>query len=83
MDSLTELTEWALAHGVQLNGITVHRFPGKGLGIVGERTIKVCRARLSVHSWSAILIVMPSLLSTDQFFASCDRLLQFISPKRF
>lgn len=46
MDSPTELTEWALAHGVHLNGIAVHRMPGKGLGVMGERIIEVCLTHL-------------------------------------
>jgi hypothetical protein len=55
MDTLTELTEWALAHGVQLNGIAIQRIPGKGLGIIGERTIKVCLT----HLCAALLLVCP------------------------
>jgi hypothetical protein len=41
MDSLTESIERALAQGVRLNDTTVRRIPGRGLGIIGEKTIKV------------------------------------------
>ncbi|RFU33037.1 hypothetical protein B7463_g3259, partial [Scytalidium lignicola] len=32
---------WALARGVKLNGITIHRFPGRGLGVIAEKDLNV------------------------------------------
>ena len=43
MDINNEFTEWAVARGVQLNGIATHRFPGRGLGIIAKQELKVCR----------------------------------------
>lgn len=34
-------TEWALAQGVIANGVTPARFPGRGLGMIATRAIKV------------------------------------------
>ena len=33
--------KWALSQGVELNGVTAHRFPGRGLGIVATEAAKV------------------------------------------
>jgi hypothetical protein len=46
MDIHKEYTEWAVARGVKLNGIATHRFPGRGLGIIAEKKLKVCRTNL-------------------------------------
>jgi len=42
MEIHKDFTEWAVARGVKLNGIAIHRFPGRGLGIVAEKKIEVC-----------------------------------------
>lgn len=42
MELHRDSTKWALAHGVTLNGIAAHRFPGKGLGIIAEKDFDVC-----------------------------------------
>jgi hypothetical protein len=34
-------TDWALSHGVVANGVTPARFPGRGLGMIATRGIKV------------------------------------------
>lgn len=34
-------TEWALVQGVIANGVTPARFPGRGLGMIATRKIKV------------------------------------------
>lgn len=34
-------TEWALAQGIFTNGVTPARFPGRGLGMMATRKIKV------------------------------------------
>jgi hypothetical protein len=44
MDIHKEFTEWAVVRGVKLVGIATHRFPGRGLGIIAERELNVCRA---------------------------------------
>jgi hypothetical protein len=46
MDIHKEFTEWVVARGVKLNGIAAHRFPGRGLGIITEKELKVCRTNL-------------------------------------
>jgi hypothetical protein len=43
MDIHEEFTEWSNARGVRLNGIAAHRFRGRGLGIIAERKLNVCR----------------------------------------
>ncbi|TAQ84510.1 hypothetical protein B7494_g7176 [Chlorociboria aeruginascens] len=40
MDIHKEFTTWALAQGVTLNGIAPHMFPGRGLGILAEKTLE-------------------------------------------
>lgn len=44
MDVHEEFTEWALAQGLNLNGIAIHRFPGRGVGIIAEKELNVCEA---------------------------------------
>ncbi len=41
MDIQKDFTKWAAARGVKANGIAVHRFPGKGLGIIAEKKLEV------------------------------------------
>jgi hypothetical protein len=41
-----EYTEWAVARGVKPNGIAAHRIPGRGLGIIAEKKLEVCRTNL-------------------------------------
>lgn len=36
-----DLTEWSIARGLKFDGIAPHRFPGKGLGIVAQRSFRV------------------------------------------
>jgi len=40
MELHEKLTEWAVSRGTKLNGITAHRFPGKGMGIIAQRNIQ-------------------------------------------
>jgi hypothetical protein len=40
MENHREFTEWAVARGVEINGIAAHRFPGRGLGIIAEKDFK-------------------------------------------
>lgn len=42
-------TSWAQEQGVKINGIKASEIPGKGVGIVAARDLKVCRMRLD---WS-------------------------------
>jgi hypothetical protein len=37
----TEFMTWAISQGVEINGVTPARFPGRGLGLVTDRTVKV------------------------------------------
>jgi len=32
--------------GSEANGIAAHRFPGRGLGIIAKKKLKVCRTNL-------------------------------------
>jgi hypothetical protein len=48
MDIHNEFTEWAIARGVKLNGIAIHKFPCRGLGILAEKQFKVCRTNFYV-----------------------------------
>jgi hypothetical protein len=48
MDIHKEFTEQAVAQGVKLNGIAARRFPGKGLGIIAEKKLKVCKTKFYV-----------------------------------
>ena len=41
MDVLEDLTKWAVARGVKLDGIAAHKFPGKGLGVIAEENLCV------------------------------------------
>lgn len=42
MESHEELLAWAIERGVKLNAIEPKRIPGRGIGIVAARAIKVC-----------------------------------------
>jgi hypothetical protein len=46
MEIYKEFTEWAVARGVKLNGIAIHRFPGRGLGIIAEKKLEVCEINI-------------------------------------
>jgi hypothetical protein len=41
MDIHENFTAWSIEEGVKINGIKPHRFPGRGLGIVAEKDLKV------------------------------------------
>ena len=41
MEKHEEFTKWALDHGVKINGVAAHRFPGRGLGIIATEDHKV------------------------------------------
>ncbi|TVY21615.1 Ribosomal lysine N-methyltransferase set11, partial [Lachnellula arida] len=41
MDAHRKFTQWVLTQNVEINGVAPHRFPGKGLGIVAEKDLKV------------------------------------------
>lgn len=36
-------TEWAISQGIIANGVSPARFPGRGLGMIATRNIKVPR----------------------------------------
>ena len=52
LDAQDEFTAWSLAQGVEIMDIAVHRFPGRGLGIIAEKDFKVCEVLsfLQCHS---------------------------------
>ncbi len=73
MDVHKEFTEWAIARGVKLNGIAAHRFVGRGLGIIAEKKLAVCRTKL----YNTFIYV--SLVSEEFSPASfCDLLPLFL-----
>jgi hypothetical protein len=41
MEAVDKLLEWAETEGVKLNGIKPSLIPGRGIGIVAQRDIKV------------------------------------------
>jgi hypothetical protein len=43
MEKHIEFTNWAVAQGIIINGITAHKFAGRGLGIIAEKNFKVRR----------------------------------------
>jgi hypothetical protein len=49
MDVHEEFTNWAIAQGVEINGIAAHKFPGRGLGIIAEKDFKASQL-LSIQS---------------------------------
>ncbi|KAL4812737.1 hypothetical protein BDW67DRAFT_193228 [Aspergillus spinulosporus] len=44
----TAFTEWAVSHGIEINGIAPARFPGRGLGMIATQTIQENEIMLSV-----------------------------------
>ena len=50
MEKHEKFTEWAVAGGVKLYAVAVHRFPGRGLGIIATETHEVCVHILSLRS---------------------------------
>jgi hypothetical protein len=42
MEALERLLDWAQTKGVTLNGIGPKLLPGRGIGIVATRDLKVC-----------------------------------------
>lgn len=40
-DEHEQFTQWAISQGIVINGIAPARFPGRGLGMVATRSIKV------------------------------------------
>ncbi|KAH8812585.1 hypothetical protein F5884DRAFT_785858 [Xylogone sp. PMI_703] len=41
METHKEFVKWVLSQGLEIEGITVHKFPGRGLGIIAERDLNV------------------------------------------
>ncbi|KAL4750516.1 hypothetical protein BDW72DRAFT_213384 [Aspergillus terricola var. indicus] len=44
----TAFTEWAVSHGIEINGIAPARFPGRGLGMIATQAIQENETMLSV-----------------------------------
>ena len=42
MDIHEELTNWAMSSGVELSGIALHAFPGRGVGAIAQKNLEVC-----------------------------------------
>jgi hypothetical protein len=41
MEKHKDFTDWAISVGVKINGVAPHHFPGRGLGIIAEKELKV------------------------------------------
>lgn len=41
MDQHEEFTAWAVERGVEINGISAHKWDGRGVGIKADRDIEV------------------------------------------
>ncbi|EPE36655.1 SET [Glarea lozoyensis ATCC 20868] len=41
MEAFKQFTDWALARGVTLDGISTHKFPGKGFGFTADKTLEI------------------------------------------
>ena len=41
VDDHDRFFKWAVANGIQVNGVTPRRFPGRGMGMIATRTIEV------------------------------------------
>lgn len=46
MNLALEFTEWANAQGVKIDGVAIQEYPGRGFGLVSERSIKVCKSTI-------------------------------------
>lgn len=54
MDPIHRLLDWASSHSIELNGITPKVIPGRGIGLVATRTIKVKRSPAPPFSQSRV-----------------------------
>jgi hypothetical protein len=45
MDPVQELLDWAISHGVKLNGIAPTRVLGRGIGVIATRDIQVSQTQ--------------------------------------
>ncbi|KAG0650498.1 Ribosomal lysine N-methyltransferase 2 [Hyphodiscus hymeniophilus] len=67
MEVHRDFTEWAVSRGVKINGIAAHKFPGRGLGIIAEKSFKASLSSIvyiSVQEGDTILTVPISALRT-------------------
>jgi hypothetical protein len=49
MDHHSQLAKWATDGGVKVNGVAAHDFPGRGLGIIATKNLRVsCHALLQI-----------------------------------
>jgi hypothetical protein len=47
---------------VKLNGIAIHRFPGRGLGIIAEKKLEVCEINIYAAFIQDLFVGVSSLL---------------------
>ena len=69
MEKHIEFTKWVITQGVTINGIAAHKFPGRGLGIIAEKNLKVRTATvdqidfpLLCRSMSNFFVISMSIL---------------------
>jgi hypothetical protein len=43
MEIHEEFTKWAVDRGVKINDVSAHRFNGRGLGIIADKKLEVCK----------------------------------------
>jgi hypothetical protein len=41
MEKHHDFATWVVDHGVKLNGISAHQFPGRGVGIIADKRHEV------------------------------------------
>ena len=76
MEIHEEFTEWAVAKGVNINGIAAHRFPGRGLGIIAEKNFKA-----SPYSSSLLYVCVFALLFCYTVSESSRKLIEHFRRK--
>lgn len=60
-------TEWALDQGVIVNGVTPARFPGRGLGMIATRQIKVGDSTITqCHTAGGLTVTIFSLYRKEK-----------------
>jgi len=75
MDVHKEFTEWAVARGVKLNGIASHKFPGRGIGIIAEKELKVCTVQQDDSCEIYIMEILPYSFCSFYTIVSCEHIL--------
>jgi hypothetical protein len=68
MDVHKKFTEWAVARGVKINGIAAQRFPDKGVGIIAEKELEVCKINIHTMSFHVLIMSWESFPTSSTYF---------------